>query len=146
VGDEVTRASLAAINSYRGYLMDTHTFLWAVKNPRRLGVSALAIIENPDTRLFLSSISAFEVAYKQQTNKLDPTYENVVKNYTQYARLLGAEDLPLALAHTFLAGSMEWDHKDPFDRFIVAQASLENLAIITNDVQIQAHPWVDVIW
>ena len=54
--------------------------------------------------------------------------------------------LPLQLAHTHLAGSMEWAHRDPFDRLLVAQASLENLAIITNDAQIQAHPWIDAVW
>jgi PIN domain nuclease of toxin-antitoxin system len=142
----MTLVSSDSFRDHKGYLMDTHTFLWAAKNPKRLGESARSIIENIDTHLFLSSISAFEIVYKKRIGKLDPTYENVVENYTQYARLLGTNDLPLELAHTYLAGSMEWDHRDPLDRFIVAQASLENLIIITDDLQIQAHPWIDAVW
>jgi len=142
----MTLVASSTAGNHKGYLLDTHTFLWALKNPKRLGELARQILENADTCLYLSSISAFEVMNKQRVGKLDPTYESVVENYTQYARRLGVDDLPLTLAHTYLAGNMEWEHKDPFDRLIVAQASLENLAIITDDAQIQAHPWVDTVW
>ena len=138
--------SLAALGDHRGYLLDTHTFLWAVKRPERLGKLARSLIEDPDTRLYLSSISAIEAANKHRLGKLDASYTSVIENYTQYAQQLGAEDLPLTLAHAYLAGTLEWGHRDPFDRFIVAQASLENLAIITDDAQIKSHSWVDTIW
>ncbi|MDR2715539.1 MAG: type II toxin-antitoxin system VapC family toxin, partial [Coriobacteriaceae bacterium] len=111
-----------------------------------LGKTAHSIIENPKTRLYLSSISAFETANKFRHAKLDATYESIVKNYTQFAQQLGVEDLPLTLAHTYLAGSMDWSHRDPFDRFIVAQAALENLTVITDDSQIKTHPWIDSVW
>jgi len=146
MGDEIMLAASGTDSDFKGYLLDTHAFLWALKNPKRLGELARRIIENADTRLYLSSISAFEIMNKQRVGKLDPSYESVVENYTQYARRLGVDDLPLTLAHTYLAGSMGWEHKDPFDRLIVAQASLENLAIITDDAQIQVHPWIDTIW
>jgi len=130
----------------RGFLLDTHTFLWAAKCPERLGGQARGILEDIESRLYLSSISAFEIANKFRIGKLDPTYESVLEGYTSFVRQLGIEDLPLTCAHAYLAGTMEWDHRDPFDRFIVAQASLENLVIISNDAQMQAHPWVDVVW
>jgi PIN domain nuclease of toxin-antitoxin system len=130
----------------KGYLLDTHTFLWAIKAPNRLGKTAHSIIENPETHLYLSSISAFETTNKYRLAKLDAAYESIVKNYTQFAQQLGVEDLPLTLAHTHLAGSMDWSHRDPFDRFIVAQASLENLTVITDDAQIKNHPWIDSVW
>jgi len=134
------------LGDHKGYLLDTHTFLWALKRPERLGILARRLIEDPGMRLYLSSISAFEVANKHRLGKLDISYACVIENYTRYAQQLGVEDLPLTLAHTYLAGTMEWEHRDPFDRFIVAQASLENLAIITDDVQIKNHTWVDTIW
>ena len=135
-----------AFTGSRRYLLDSHTFLWAVKNPLRLGWTAASIIEDTEAELFLSSISAYEVVYKQRVGKLDATYQNVVENYVHYAHRLGVKDLPLTLAHTYLAGSMEWQHKDPFDRFLVAQASLENLVIVTNDEMIRAHQWVETVW
>ncbi|MDR2715111.1 MAG: type II toxin-antitoxin system VapC family toxin [Coriobacteriales bacterium] len=137
---------VSAFGDHRGYLLDTHTFFWATKNPERLGNLARQIIENPQARLYLSSISAFEAANKQRLGKLDASYGFIVENYTHVARQLGVEELPLTLAHTYLAGTMEWEHRDPFDRFLVAQASLENLALISDDAQIKEHFWVDVIW
>ena len=138
--------SIDSIGDHRGYLLDTHSFLWALKKPERLGRIARSVIESTGISLRLSSISAFEISYKHQQGKLEPSYESVVENYTHYAKLLGVEDLCITLAHTYLAGSMDWEHQDPFDRIIVAQASLENLTIITNDSRIQAHPWIDAIW
>ena len=146
MGAVVAPASIDSMGDHKGYLLDTHTFLWAIKGSERLGSIARLIIESTESVLYLSSISAFEVVNKYRVAKLDPTYEVVVENYTQYARRLGVKDLPLSLAHAYLAGSMEWGHLDPFDRLIVAQASLENLAVITNDVQIQTHPWIDTVW
>jgi len=137
---------LSAFGDHRGYLLDTHAFYWAAKSPDRLGKLSRLLIEDPETRLYLSSVSAYEATFKQQIGKLSPLFGYIVTNYTQVLRQLGVEDLPLTLAHGYLAGSMEWAHRDPFDRFIVAQASLENLVIITNDVKIQSHPWVDTIW
>jgi PIN domain nuclease of toxin-antitoxin system len=133
-------------DNQKAYLLDTHTFLWALKSPSRLGKRARLLIADKSNRLFLSAISAFEVTNKHRFGKLDPSYESVVENYTTYAKRLGAEDLPLSIAHTYLAGQMDWEHRDPFDRFIVAQASLENLTIITDDTYIKKHPWVDTIW
>jgi len=138
--------SLSLTGDHRGYLLDTHTFLWALKNPGRLGKKAQLVLEDTNSHLYLSSISAFEVAQKQRLGKLDETYKSVVENYVHYAKQLGAEDLPIALGHSYLAGNMTWEHRDPFDRLLVAQASLESLAIITDDAQIKIHPWIEAIW
>ena len=146
MGNALKLAAVNLLDDHEGYLLDTHTFLWAVKCPKRLSKDARTIIENPDVSLYLSSISAFEIMNKWHIGKLDATYENVVKSYVRFAQCLGVKDLPIALDHAYLAGNMEWDHRDPFDRLLVAQASLENLTIITNDAQMQAHPWVDTVW
>jgi PIN domain nuclease of toxin-antitoxin system len=133
-------------SDHKGYLLDTHTFLWALKNPTRLSEQARTILEDVASNLYLSSISAFEVMNKQRLGKLSSSYRLVTENYTLFAQRLGVRELTLSTAHCYLAGNMEWDHRDPFDRFIVAQASLENLAIITKDIHIAAHPWVETVW
>jgi len=129
-----------------GYLLDTHSFLWAAKCPERLGEQALSLIQDMNTRLYLSSISAFEIANKHRIGKLDPTYGSILDNYAFIAKKLDAKDLPLSLEHTLLAGAMEWEHRDPFDCLIVAQASLEKLVIITNDTKMQDCLLANTIW
>jgi PIN domain nuclease of toxin-antitoxin system len=134
------------LGDHSGFLLDTHAFLWACKQPGRLGEQAYEIIEDIGSRLYLSAISAFEASNKHRLGKLDPTYDSIIESYSHFASQLGVEDLPLTIAHTYLAGEMDWQHRDPFDRLLVAQACLENLAIITDDERIKGHPWVDAIW
>ncbi|MDR2196708.1 MAG: type II toxin-antitoxin system VapC family toxin [Coriobacteriales bacterium] len=129
----------------RGYLLDTHTFLWAVQEPARLGRLSRQVIESSETTLYLSAISAYEVSYKHRLGKLQD-YAFVVENYAEVMRRLSVVDLPIALAHSYQAGTMEWEHRDPFDRLLVAQAALENLTLITDDERIRSHPWVTTVW
>ncbi|MCL1879508.1 MAG: type II toxin-antitoxin system VapC family toxin [Actinomycetia bacterium] len=88
----------------------------------------------------------FEIANKRRLGKLDESYGVVVENYESFARQLGVESLCLTAAHTLLAGSMGWGHRDPFDCIITAQAALENLVLITNDAQTANHPWISSVW
>jgi PIN domain nuclease of toxin-antitoxin system len=137
---------LAVLSNHRGYLLDTHTFLWAVRNPKRLGKAAHTVLEGPDQHLYLSSFSAYEISQKHRLGKLDPSYGFVVENYTEVASRLGVIDLPVTLAHAYQAGQMDWPHHDPFDRIIAAQAALENLVLITNDTALNSHPWIETVW
>jgi PIN domain nuclease of toxin-antitoxin system len=129
----------------RNFLLDSCTLLWAAKKPSRLGSTARRIIEDPSAYLFLSSISAYELAFKHRLGKLGE-YGFVVENYTEVVRKLGVIDLPVTLAHAYQAGQMDWPHRDPFDRVIAAQAALENLVLITNDATLSSHPWLETIW
>jgi PIN domain nuclease of toxin-antitoxin system len=137
---------LAVFGGQRGYLLDTHTFLWAARNPKRLGKTARAVLEGLDQQLYLSSFSAYEITQKHRLGKLDPSYGFIVENYTEVVRKLGVIDLPVTLAHAYQAGQMGWPHRDPFDRIITAQAALENLVLITNDAALSSHPWIETIW
>lgn len=128
-----------------GFLLDTHTFIWAVQEPKKLGKNALKIIEDPESKLYLSSISAFEITNKYRIGKL-PGCEYLVNNYTQIARKLGVIDLPVALSHTWFAGQFEWSHRDPFDRILAAQAALENLPLISNDSAFRTLNYYELLW
>ena len=136
---------LAFFPDTKGYLLDTHTFLWAVHEPERLGKQALRIMEDITSKLYLSAISAYEVTNKYRNGKLNE-YRFVVENYTEVMRKLGAIELPVTLAHTYQAGHMDWEHRDPFDRILASQAALENLVLITHDEALQTHPWFDTVW
>jgi PIN domain nuclease of toxin-antitoxin system len=131
--------------NHAGFLLDTSTFLRASRVPEKLGKRALSIIKDFESKLFLSSISAYEITNKYRIGKLDG-YGFVAENFAEVARRLGVIELPVSAAHSHLAGSMDWAHRDPFDRILLAQATLENLVIITNDAQIKAHDWATTVW
>jgi PIN domain nuclease of toxin-antitoxin system len=128
-----------------GYLPDTHVFLWAVQEAGKLGADAREIIENPKSRLFVSAISAFEVANKHRIGKL-PAYANVVENYHAILVRFAAPELQISTAHALFAAKFDWDHRDPFDRILAAQASMESLTLITNDDAFGALPWIVTLW
>ena len=133
---------MGAVN---GFLLDTHTLLWAVQEDRKLSPPARAVIEPTDSKLFVAAISAFEVGNKFRIGKL-PEYSHVVANYHEIVRKLGALELPLSSQHAFYASRIEWTHRDPFDRILAAQAMLENLTLITNDVRFSELPWLSLLW
>jgi PIN domain nuclease of toxin-antitoxin system len=130
----------------QGYLLDSHTFLWAVKKPERLGVRARDIIESLDNRLFLSAISAYEITQKLRLGKLDPSYTSVAERVHETAALLGAAELPVSLAEADFAGKLAWEHRDPFDRFLAAQALLNNLVLLSNDAALGAFDQIKAVW
>ena len=127
------------------YLLDTHVFLWAVQEDEKLSQPARSVIEKPDSPLFLSAISAFEIANKYRIGKL-PDYAYVVENYHDIARKLAVTELPVSSSHAFFAAKFEWDPRDPFDRILAAQASIEDSVLITADVVFDTLPWVATLW
>ena len=127
------------------YLLDTHVFLWAVQEDTKFSQPARAVIENLDSPLFLSAISAFEIANKYRIGKL-PDYANVIENYHDIARKLAVTELPVSSSHAFFAAKFAWDHRDPFDRILAAQASIEDSVLITSDVVFNSLPWVITLW
>ena len=127
------------------YLLDTHTFLWAAVDEAKLSINALTIVENIDSLLFVSAVSAYEIMYKHKLGKL-PGYAYVAENYFAILDKLRVNELPLRARHAHFAGKTEWEHRDPFDRLLAAQAALDNLTIITNDLAFHDLSWLNVLW
>lgn len=129
------------------YLLDTHTFLWAANDADvfRLGKNAKAAIENTETDIFVSSASLYEISNKCRIGKL-PEYKKIADNIFDALYGLGAKELPLDWEQSYLAGSMEWEHKDPFDRMLAAQAQTEGMTLITCDKVFADVPGVDTLW
>jgi len=130
-----------------GYLLDTHTFIWAVSDDEQvlLSKNAKKAIENTNVSLFVSVISAYEIMNKYRLGKL-PDYENIAKEFFDVLSKFGADGLPVSMQHAHFAGEFEWTHRDPFDRVLAAQASVENLTIITNDPAFNSLPWIKTLW
>lgn len=89
-------------------------------------------MENPDNPVFVSAVSAMEVATKFRLGKSADAAE-LALNFAQIVMQNGFLELPLSIGHAARAGSLRADHRDPFDRMLIAQAELEQMALISNE-------------
>ena len=128
-----------------GYLLDTHTFLWAVRGSPNLSDKAVKIIEDTNIQVFVSAVSAYEIMNKYRIGKL-PEFDDVAKDYFRFVKMLGVDSLPISECHAHFAGEFQWAHRDPFDRLLAAQASTDNLTLITNDPAFQDLSWITLLW
>lgn len=115
-------------------LLDTHTLLWLVSTPSGLDASALAIIADPNTNVWVTAASAWEIAIKTRLGRLDG--EALLSAWADIISDMSASELPIESSDAILAGRLPWDHRDPFDRVIVAQALRRNLTVSTRDAKI----------
>ena len=114
------------------YLIDTHVFLWWVFDDPKLCASARNIIKNPNNSILVSSASAWEIATKHRIGKM-PEAEMLLHRYQEILNKLNFSALPITTEHALRAGQLNIEHRDPFDRMLMAQAELESLPIITYD-------------
>jgi PIN domain nuclease of toxin-antitoxin system len=105
---------------------------------------ARRLLEGREETLCISVASAWEIATKYRLGKL-PQAESLIGDFAGKLRALGFIFIPLTVDHTFLAGSFTMPHKDPFDRLIAAQAKLENIPLLSNDVAFDQFP-IQRIW
>jgi len=119
-------------------LLDTHLLLWAAGDPKRLSKQARTLIDNPDHELLFSAASLWEVAIKRGLGRED------FKVDTRLLRrgLLdnGYSELPIISDHVVAIDSLPPMHKDPFDRILVAQATVEGVTLLTMDALVSQYP------
>jgi PIN domain nuclease of toxin-antitoxin system len=119
-------------------LLDTHLLLWAAGEPQRLSKQARRLIDNPENELLFSAASLWEVAIKRGLGRED---------FKVDARLLrrglldnGYSELPIISGHVVATESLPLIHKDPFDRVLVAQATVEGVTLLTIDSLVSQYP------
>lgn len=114
------------------FLLDTHTLLWAFNDSPSLSPRARKVIQAGSNDLLVSAVSAWEIATKARLGKL-PSGDELIADLDGYLAQLRCEALPISLDHAVRAGRLPGEHRDPFDRMLIAQAQAENLSIISND-------------
>ena len=119
-------------------LLDTHLLLWAAGQPNRLSANAGKLIGNPENELLFSAASLWEVAIKRGLGRHD---------FQVDPRLLrrglldnGYGELPIVSDHVVAIESLPAIHKDPFDRILVAQATVEGITLLTTDSLVAQYP------
>jgi len=126
-------------------MLDTHVLLWMLTDPTQLSKAMRRTLADRSQLLFVSAASAWEITTKQRLGKL-PQAEVLVRGYEQHLDRLGVENISITAAHSLLAGSMEWPHRDPFDRMIAAQCMIESLSLVTADEAFATLAGVRVLW
>jgi PIN domain nuclease of toxin-antitoxin system len=126
-------------------LLDTHALVWASSTPDRLSPTARTLIADAANPLVVSAASAWELAIKFRSGRF-PTAEPLVRQFDAVCARIGATTLPMTSAHALRAGGLGWEHPDPFDRMLVAQALLENLTLITRDGAMRAVTGLSTAW
>ncbi len=119
-------------------LLDTHLLLWAANEPERLPAQARAFFDDPDIALLFSAASIWEIVIKNGLGR---------KDFSVDARLLrrglldhGYAELTITSAHAVFVESLPPIHKDPFDRILVAQATVEGITLLTTDRVLGSYP------
>ena len=116
-------------------LLDTHALLWAAAYDELLSPRARHLLQPQRNEVYVSAASAWEIATKYRLGKL-PRAQALVDDFVAIIRSAGYLPLPITLEHALRAGHLAAEHKDPFDRMIAAQSIHENMALISNDAQL----------
>jgi len=113
-------------------LLDTQAWLWMLAAPERLAPASRRLLTKSDNELLLSAASAWEIAIKHGLGKLrlPDTPERAIP---ELMARTGVVPLPVLHRHALRVATLPRKHGDPFDRLLVAQAQIEDLAILTAD-------------
>jgi PIN domain nuclease of toxin-antitoxin system len=115
-------------------LLDTHTLLWLVSTPERVSTAAREQIADSTREVMVSAVSAWEIAIKTRLGRLNG--EPLLSAWPDILSAMAVTEVAIEAADAILAGRLAWNHRDPFDRIIVAQAARRGLTIATRDADI----------
>lgn len=114
-------------------LLDTHALLWWAGGTPALSRRARAAIADGSNAVLVSAASAWEMATKHRLGKL-PGAGPLLDRLTDYLADQGFAPLGISVPHARQAGTLPGVHRDPFDRMLVAQAQLEGLTLVSNEM------------
>ncbi len=126
-------------------LLDTCTFLWLAADQKKISINAQKQIEKDADALFLSAISAFEIAVKSRNGKLSLPL-SAPEWFSQTIDFHGIKEIPITGDIAIASVQLPLLHNDPCDRIIVATAKINDMPILTCDHLISQYKQVEVIW
>lgn len=124
--------------------MDTHTLVWWIKSSPMVSDTARAAIASEESVVFVSVISAWEIAIKVGRGKW-PDAEKLLEEFEPAIAEERFQLLTVSVSHARKAGLLASDHRDPFDRLLAAQASIEGLTLVSADARM-AQLGAAVLW
>jgi PIN domain nuclease of toxin-antitoxin system len=116
-------------------LLDTHTLIWATINPSRLSPDAVATIADTTTDVFVSAVSAWEIATKVRLRKL-PEAASLELRFLEAIDDAGYMLLSIDAETALRAARLVGNHRDPFDRILAAHAIALDIPIVSKDAKL----------
>ena len=119
-------------------LLDTHLLLWAAGEPARLSTAARRLMNDAGNELMFSAANLWEIAIKRglcrDDFQVDPRLlrRGLLDN--------GYSELPIGSDHAVAIDGLPLLHKDPFDRILIAQATVEGVTLLTADPLVAQYP------
>jgi PIN domain nuclease of toxin-antitoxin system len=121
-------------------LLDTHAALWWLSEDERFGEATAQQLTDETNQVLLSAVVVWEVAVKRSLGKLE-----IPENFASTLLDAGAQPLSISLDHAAAVEQLPWHHRDPFDRMLVAQASIEGAALVSHDAALRPYG-VTLVW
>lgn len=112
-------------------LLDTHILLWAASDPQRLPAKMCALIDDEENELFFSAASIWEIVIKNRLGRTDFVVDPRIFRTALVDH--GYQEVPILCEHVLFVHDLLPLHKDPFDRILVAQSSIEGMGLLTVD-------------
>ena len=124
-------------------LLDTHALIWFINGDDQLPIKSIKLIKNIENKCFVSIGSIWEIAIKLSLGKLDLNggLDKISKIMSRY----DIELLPIAFEHIQKLMTLDFHHRDPFDRIIISQGLVENLTVVTKDENFQKYK-MKIVW
>lgn len=122
-------------------LLDTNLAVWLLLGDReRVSPPAVEALEDERNEVAISAASVWEIAIKRSLGKL-----TIEDRWAKALNRLGFDPLPVTAVHAQAVEGLPWHHRDPFDRLLVAQASVERRTLVSADPRLAPYG-VDVLW
>ena len=118
-------------------LLDTHVWLWSLREPDRLSVRVRRHLEDPANEIWLSPISVWEALLLHAKGRI-----SIAENVADWLKETTAQmhEAPLTSQIALAAHQLRFPHRDPADRFLVATACVLDLTLVTADVHLLGLP------
>lgn len=120
------------------WLLDTHLLLWAAGRPEHLSAEARTLLEAPESELLFSAANLWEITIKRALGRDDFQVDGRVLRRGLLDN--GYLELPITSQHALAVELLPPIHKDPFDRLLLAQASVEGIVLLTADPILARYP------
>ena len=118
-----------------GYLLDTHILIWWLADAPQLSAKFRQLLEYEEDAVFwVSAASIWEIGIKQSLGKLSVSADLIAAIHNNNFQLLS-----ITAQHADYAARLPLHHKDPFDRMLIAQSTLENIQMLSQDSVFQAY-------
>jgi PIN domain nuclease of toxin-antitoxin system len=122
-------------------LLDTNVAVWLLLGDREaVSDEAREVLADERNAISVSAVSVWEIAIKRSLGKL-----LIEAGWAKALTRLDFDPLPITALHAARVEQLPWHHRDPFDRLLVAQASLEDHALVSADSRMTAYD-VEVVW